>query len=95
VKLAVTCDMYSDPESRRPETPVTDAADSPARTAVPDTVASTAAPPAVEGTTETECSDVPGRPHSVGADNKNCSTREAIVRSSQITGLLASKTFRW
>ena len=94
MKLA-TVIMYSDPESRRPETPVTDVADSPARTATTDGVASSAAPPAVEGSTEPECDEVTGRPHSVCADNKNCSTREAIVRSSQITGLLASKTFRW
>jgi len=52
-------------------------------------------------TTTSEMKDcftaVSGRAQSVGgADNKNnCSAREAIVRSSQISTLLAAKTFRW
>jgi len=88
--------VYRD-ESRLPETVVTDLSDSVAGSTMSDAVPSSAGPPPVDGSTtvEPESVEVPGRPSSVCADNKNCSAREAIVRSSQISALLAAKTFRW
>jgi len=98
--------VYSGDESRRPDTgAVTDVVDS---ASVTDwTLTDGAAPPnesvplertTTTTTTETtDCFTVAGRPHTVSADHKatGCSAHEAIVRSSQISALVAAKTFRW
>ena len=90
------CDVYSD-EARSSETLVAETGDSTAGSTMPDGPSSTGAPPAAESTAvETECADVAPRPQSVVAtDNKNCSAREAIVRTSQISALVASTNCRW
>jgi len=48
------------------------------------------------GCSGTESDDLRRPPHSAcTGHNNNCSARQAIVRTSQISALLASKNFRW
>ena len=75
----------------------------------PDGARSTSAPPpsAVDGSTTTGAEQdgseperrrqrpLPQASSAAAAADKNCSAREAIVRSAQISALLASKNFRW